>query len=122
MMAYVGIDPRKDVNWITRKTIVAMELFAEGKADAFMGFVLQPQELRARKSGHVIVNMTQGRPWSRYFCWMVGVRREFAAACPVATKVPARERALTFHIAKICEQGGHAQACLERANNRMDTA
>jgi NitT/TauT family transport system substrate-binding protein len=86
MMAYVGIDPRKDVNWITGKTILAMELFAEGKADAFMGFVPQPQELRARKIGHVIVNTTQDRPWSQYFCCVVAVRREFAAKYPVATK------------------------------------
>ena len=86
MMAYVGIDPRKDVNWITGQTIVAMELFAEGKADAFMGFAPQPQELRARKIGHVIVNTAEDRPWSQYYCCMVAARREFASGYPIATK------------------------------------
>src|SRR6266487_3996564 len=86
MMAYVGIDPRKDVNWITGKAIVAMELFAEGKADAFMGFAPQPQELRARKIGHVIVNTAEDRPWSQYYCCVVAARREFASGYPVATK------------------------------------
>jgi len=86
MLAYVGINPLKDVNWITGRTIVAMELFAEGEADAFMGFAPQPQELRARKIGHVIVNTAQDRPWSQYFCCMVAANREFVARYPVATK------------------------------------
>lgn len=86
MLAYVGINPRKDVNWITGNTVVAMELFAEGKADAFMGFAPQPQELRARKIGHVIVNTTQDRPWSQYFCCMAAANREFVTRYPVATK------------------------------------
>jgi NitT/TauT family transport system substrate-binding protein len=87
MLAYVGIDPRKDINWLTEeKTIVAMDLFAEGKADAFMGFPPQPQELRARKIGHVIVNTAQDRPWSQYFCCMAAANREFVSKYPVATK------------------------------------
>jgi NitT/TauT family transport system substrate-binding protein len=86
MLAYVGIDPRKDVTWVTGQTIVAMELFATGKADAFMGFPPQPQELRARKIGQVIVNTTEDQPWSQYFCCVVAARREFAARYPVATK------------------------------------
>lgn len=86
MLAYVGIDPRKDVNWITGNTIVAMEIFADGKADAFMGFAPQPQELRARKIGHVIVNTAQDRPWSQYFCCLVMANREFVARYPIASK------------------------------------
>ena len=86
MLAYVGIDPRKDINWLTGKTLAAMELFAEGKADAFMGFAPQPQELRARKIGHVIINTMQDRPWSQYFCCVVAAHRAFAARYPVATK------------------------------------
>ena len=101
MLAYVGIDPRKDVNWITGKTIVAMEIFAEGKADAFMGFAPQPQELRARKIGHVIINTAQDRPWSQYFCCMVAAHRNFATKHPIATK-----RALRAYLkaADICAQ------------------
>jgi NitT/TauT family transport system substrate-binding protein len=86
MLAYVGIDPRKEVHWIQGKTLLAMELFAEGKADAFMGFAPQPEELRARKLGHVIVNTAQDRPWSQYFCCVAAANREFVARYPVATK------------------------------------
>src|SRR5262247_827346 len=52
MAAYVGLDPSKDINWVTSPTIAPKELFADGKIDAFLGFPPDPQELRARKIGH----------------------------------------------------------------------
>jgi NitT/TauT family transport system substrate-binding protein len=63
-----------------------MELFAEGKADAFVGFAQEPVELRSRKVGHVIVNTAQDRPWSQYFCCMVAANRNFAQRNPIAVK------------------------------------
>ena len=62
-----------------------MQLLAEGKVDAF-GFPPEPQELRARKIGHVIVNSAMDKPWSQYFCCMVAGNREFVRKHPVATK------------------------------------
>ena len=35
-----------------------------------------PQELRAKKVGHVIVNSATDRPWSQYFCCMVMANRD----------------------------------------------
>jgi NitT/TauT family transport system substrate-binding protein len=46
----------------------------------------EPQELRAKKIGHVIVNSAVDRPWSQYFCCMVASNREFVRKHPVATK------------------------------------
>ena len=87
MLAYVGVDPKRDVNWIVGdKSFDAMRLFIEGRADAFMGFAPAPQELRAKKIGHVIVNTTQDRPWSQYFCCMIVANRDFVARNPIATK------------------------------------
>jgi NitT/TauT family transport system substrate-binding protein len=63
-----------------------MRLFVEGKADAFMGFPPEPQELRARKIGRVLVNTVQDRPWSQYFCCAVWANKDFVAKYPVATK------------------------------------
>ena len=63
-----------------------MELFAEGKVDAFLGFPPEPQELRARKVGHVILNTTTDKPWSQYFCCMMAGNAEFVRDHPVATK------------------------------------
>jgi NitT/TauT family transport system substrate-binding protein len=61
-------------------------MYSSGKADAFVGFAQQPVELRARKIGHVIVNTTTDRPWSQYFCCMLGANREFVHRYPVTTK------------------------------------
>ena len=44
--AQVGLDPHKDIEWVTSPT--AMELFAEGKVDAFLAFPPEPQQLRAQ--------------------------------------------------------------------------
>jgi NitT/TauT family transport system substrate-binding protein len=68
MAAHVGLDPAKDIRWVTSSAPKPMELFAEGKIDAFLGFPPEPQELRARNIGRVIVNSAIDRPWSQYFC------------------------------------------------------
>ena len=87
MMAYVGMDPRNDVTWVEGGTAdKTMRLFTDAKADAFLGFPPQPQELRARKIGHVIINTSRDRPWSQYYCCMLAARREFVRQYPVATK------------------------------------
>ena len=86
MATYVGLDPRKDINWVTHLTAESMQLLADGKIDAFMGFPPQPQELRAKKIGHVVVSLLADRPWSQYFCCMVAGNRNFVRRHPVATK------------------------------------
>jgi NitT/TauT family transport system substrate-binding protein len=87
MLAYVGMDPSRDVQWVIARTVPdSMRLFIDGKADAFLGFPPQPQELRAKNVGHVIVNTTLDRPWSQYFCCMVAARQDFARQHPIATK------------------------------------
>jgi NitT/TauT family transport system substrate-binding protein len=63
-----------------------LELFAEGQIDAFLGFAPEPQELRARHIGHVIVNSAVDRPWSEYFCCMLTGNRDYVRKYPVATK------------------------------------
>jgi NitT/TauT family transport system substrate-binding protein len=86
MAAYVGLDPQKDVTWVTRAPDEAIQLFTAGQIDAFLGFPPQTLELRAKGIGHVVVNSALDRPWSQYFCCMVYTRREFARKYPVATK------------------------------------
>jgi len=88
MAAHVGLDPRKDINWVTQPPAESMRQLADGKIDAFLGFPPQPQELRAMKikSIHVVVNSMVDKPWSQYFCCMVAGNREFVRKHPVATK------------------------------------
>jgi NitT/TauT family transport system substrate-binding protein len=84
--AHVGLDPREDINWVIHPRAEAMQLLTEGTIDAFLGFPPEPQELRAKGIGHVVVNSAVDRPWSQYFWCMVYTRREFAQKYPVATK------------------------------------
>jgi NitT/TauT family transport system substrate-binding protein len=87
MVAYVGMDPRKDVQWVAGHTFDGMvNLFIDGKADATLAFPPQPQQLRAKKIGHVIVNTAQDRPWSEYYCCLITARSQFVKENPVATK------------------------------------
>jgi NitT/TauT family transport system substrate-binding protein len=86
MATYVGLDPAKDINWVASPSVKPKELFAEGKIDAFLGFPPEPQELRARKIGHVIVNSAVDRPWSQYFCCMLAGNTDYIQKHPIATK------------------------------------
>ena len=86
MAASVGLDPTRDITWVVHPEGESMQLFAEGKIDAFLGFPPEPQELRAKGIGHVLVSTLKDRPWSQYFCCMVAVSREFVRTSPVATK------------------------------------
>ena len=43
MLAYVGMDPQKDIKWIVGEHILdAMKLFTDGKADAFLATASNP--------------------------------------------------------------------------------
>jgi NitT/TauT family transport system substrate-binding protein len=86
MASHVGLDPAKDIRWVTSSSPKPMELFAEGKIDAFLGLPPEPQELRARKIGQVIFNSATDRPWSQYFCCLVAGNRDYVRKHPVATK------------------------------------
>jgi NitT/TauT family transport system substrate-binding protein len=98
MAAYVGLDPHKDITWVTHPSAEAIPLLAAGKIDAFLGFPPDPQELRAKQIGHVVVNSTLDRPWSQYFCCLVAGNREFVRKHPVATKCALRALLKAAHI------------------------
>lgn len=87
LLAYLGMDPRKDVEFVTIPVFDdQMKAFVTGSVDALFAFPPQPQKLRAAKIGHVIVDATRDRPWAHYFCCMVGANRDFATRNPIATK------------------------------------
>ena len=86
IVAHVGIDPGKDINWVVSPSVKPMQLFIDGKLDGFLGLPPEPQELHAVRVGHVILNSTVDRPWSQYFCCMLEGHREFVRKYPIATK------------------------------------
>jgi NitT/TauT family transport system substrate-binding protein len=87
MAAYVGLDPEKDINWVMTDDVASpIELFLQGKIDAYLAFVPEFPELRARNIGHVLVDMSRDRPWSQYFCCMLIGNTNFVRQYPIATK------------------------------------
>lgn len=86
MVAYVGLDPNKDIRWVAKPSVESIELFRQGKIDAYIGWPPDSQEVRARKIGHVLLNMMKDPPWSQYYCCIVGVNRDFLRKYPIATR------------------------------------
>jgi NitT/TauT family transport system substrate-binding protein len=86
ILRHVGLDPHRDVRWVTYPTPDAIRLFAEGRLDALLNFPPVPQEFRALKIGRLILNSSVDRPWSQYFCCVVAAHRDFVSKYPVATK------------------------------------
>jgi NitT/TauT family transport system substrate-binding protein len=86
MAAHVGLDPKSDFEWVTSPDGKPMELFADGKADAFLAFPPEPQELRDRDIGRVLISTVQDKPWSQYLCCVLYSSREFVRDHPIATK------------------------------------
>ena len=84
--AQVGIDPAKEIRWISSGPVRPKQLFIEGKIDAFLGFPPEPQELHARKIGRVLLDSSVDRPWSQYFCCMLAGSNDYVQHHPVATK------------------------------------
>jgi len=101
MLAHVGVDPRKDVQWVTDPSGESVELLADGEIDALLGFPPVSQEVRTRKIGHVVVNSSADRPWSQYFCCLAVGHREFVRQNPVATKRAVRA---LLKAADVCAQ------------------
>jgi len=86
LMASVGLNPSKDVTWVSHPAETAMRMLADGKIDGYMAFPPEPQELRARKVGRVVWSMATDRPWSQYFCCVAAGNAEFIRRHPVAVK------------------------------------
>jgi NitT/TauT family transport system substrate-binding protein len=86
LAAYVGLDPKTDLTLVNDAAAKPSELFVQGKLDAYLAFPPEPQELHARRVGHVILRTAVDRPWSQYFCCTLAGSRSYVARHPVATK------------------------------------
>ena len=86
IVGHVGLDPRRDINYVVVKREELIGQLSDGKIDATILVPPQTYEWRAKKVGHVILNMTTDRPWSQYFCCVLAGNREFVRKHPVATK------------------------------------
>jgi NitT/TauT family transport system substrate-binding protein len=116
MATHVGLDPVNDIEWVTSEE-GSLQLFKDGKIDAFLSFPPEAQELRAKGIGHVILNSMLDQPWSHYFCCMLASNAAFVEEHPIATKrvVRAILKAADICIsdpemvARLLVDGGYAQ-------------
>ena len=86
MASHVGLDPKRDIEWVIQPAAESKKFLAEAKIDALMAFPPDPQELRAKKIGRVVVSSALDRPWSQYFCCTIAANKEFVRKHPVAAK------------------------------------
>ena len=86
IVGHVGLDPRRDINWVVLPQEESIRQLADGKVDATIASPPLTYEMRAKKVGYVLLNMTTDRPWSQYFCCVLAGNREFVRKNPVATK------------------------------------
>ena len=84
MASLVGLDPARDIRWTFSDH--PMDLFIDGKVDAFLATPPVLQEAHARNIGHVVLSSIADRPWSQYYCCFFATRTEFARQYPIATK------------------------------------
>jgi NitT/TauT family transport system substrate-binding protein len=85
-VAYVGLNPQKDINWRSVALPEYVSVFSQGKIDAFMCSPPLSLEMRQKKLGRTLVNTTTDKPWSQYSCCLIASTKEFVNRNPVATK------------------------------------
>lgn len=115
ILGQIGLAVPSDVELVTRPASEAITLFKEGKVDAFIGIPPEPQELRARRIGHVLLDTSRDRPWSQYFCCMISANRDFYRSHPVAAKRAVRA---ILKAADMCsvDPDGSARVLVERGH------
>jgi NitT/TauT family transport system substrate-binding protein len=86
LAAGIGLDPIRDIRWVTDPDEKPLDLFVAGMIDAYLAAPPEPQELRARGLDHVVLNSAVDRPWSQYFCCMLTGNAAFVRKNPVVTK------------------------------------
>lgn len=74
--AYVGLDPQRDIRFVTPPVAESARMLAEGKVDAVIGFPPVSREPRASGMGHVVVDSRVDKPWSQYVCCMFTANHE----------------------------------------------
>jgi NitT/TauT family transport system substrate-binding protein len=90
LLAYVGVDPRTEVNFIEvpPDSAALRDAFLDGRSQAFIAPAASGPLLRRnpRNPGRVILDTTMQKPWSQYYCCNLVANREWVRRYPIATK------------------------------------
>jgi NitT/TauT family transport system substrate-binding protein len=120
--AAIGFDALRDIKWVTGPKPKPLDLFIQGEIDAFLAHPPEVQELRMRRIGHVVVSSTTDRPWSQYYCCMLGVNNEYLRKYPVATKSVVRALLRATDICGIDSRRAAREIVEHRAGDDYATA
>lgn len=88
-LAYIGIDPVKDVSFVEIEHPAAMlNALIDGRVDVFLAAADMAAVWRhdPRNRGTKILDQTTDKPWSQYLCCMLVANRDWTRQNPVATK------------------------------------
>lgn len=89
-LAFVGIDPVKDVSFfeIGPDYAAMLDAFLDGRSDAFLAAADGAAVLRRhpRTSSTKILDQSADKPWSQYLCCMLAANRDWTRQNPVAAK------------------------------------
>ena len=86
-VASAGLDPKKDIRWVTPEGGAApVQLFMDGKIDAYMAFMPHAHGLHERNMGRVLIDLARTEPWSKTFCCLTVGHSDFVQNNPIATK------------------------------------
>ena len=89
ILAYVGIDPRRDVNFVVYPAEVStLDLFIQGQSDAILALAASGPILRAspKNTGRLLISMQDEAPWRQYYCCQLVANRDWARKNPAAVK------------------------------------
>jgi NitT/TauT family transport system substrate-binding protein len=86
MASSVGLDPTRDITWVTGPGATPIDLFADGESDAFYGGPIEAAELWDRGITRVILKTATDLPWSQYFCCVLAGNSNYVRNYPAATK------------------------------------
>jgi NitT/TauT family transport system substrate-binding protein len=85
--ANAGLDPANDIRWVTPEGgAQPVQLFMDGKIDAYMAFMPVAMGLHDHKAGRVLVDIARTEPWGSTFCCLAVGRSSFVEKNPIATK------------------------------------
>jgi NitT/TauT family transport system substrate-binding protein len=83
--ANAGLDPEKDIRWVTPEGGTdPVQLFMDGKIDAYMAFMPQAMGLHDQMAGQVLVDTAKTEPWGSTYCCHIVARNGFVDS-PIAT-------------------------------------
>jgi NitT/TauT family transport system substrate-binding protein len=86
MLAYVGIDPEREVEFVEVSPADVVPQFLAGTIDVFVAGPPASTALRNANIGHVILDGAMDLPWSQYFGGMATGNKDFVEKHPAATK------------------------------------